>query len=220
VTATEPHQQRATTGLDRAATFVDSLISVGLCILAALAPAVAARWLSEFVLERLPGGAQIAVFCVWGTLLAVALIAIATEERRTRLFGALIRFGPFTASAYSLGVLFLAILFFSSVTYAMTRSGAVRFTDALMPAAGRVSDFYLWHFLDAIPLVDVTRTLRWDEPLTYTSHRVGWLLLAFKVTVIVPVIAAFTGYWRYASQPARSGAEGDPRRQESPRGAT
>jgi hypothetical protein len=33
--------------------------------------------------------------------------------------------------------------------------------------------------------------------MAYHQPRVGWLVLLFKVTVIVPVIAAFSGYWKY-----------------------
>jgi hypothetical protein len=50
---------------------------------------------------------------------------------------------------------------------------------------------------DALPLLKVTETLHWEKPLTYNSAWVGLLLLGFKVTVIVPVIAAFAWYWAY-----------------------
>ena len=52
----------------------------------------------------------------------------------------------------------------------------------------RAETFYLWHLLDAIPLVDVTSTLRWSEPLTFRDHWSGSLLLLFKIVAIGPFI--------------------------------
>jgi hypothetical protein len=54
-----------------------------------------------------------------------------------------------------------------------------------------VQDFYLWHFMDSIPGLDIPKTLRWDSPFQYTDKLSGWILLAFKLTVILPIIGSF-----------------------------
>jgi hypothetical protein len=59
-----------------------------------------------------------------------------------------------------------------------------------------LQDFFIWHFLEDIPLLHVNQTLRWAEPLTYTSPALGFIVLMFKITVIVPVTAAFVAYWK------------------------
>jgi uncharacterized protein (TIGR01777 family) len=63
---------------------------------------------------------------------------------------------------------------------------------------GNITDFYVWHFLEAVPLLQVNETLHWKEPLTYDSGWVGLVLLIFKMAVIIPVIAAFTWYAKQA----------------------
>jgi hypothetical protein len=59
---------------------------------------------------------------------------------------------------------------------------------------GSISNFFRWHFLDAVPLLKVNETLGWRPPLTYDSFSVGCMLLLFKAVVILPVIGAFTWY--------------------------
>src|SRR5262249_54861251 len=131
-----------------------------------------------------------------------ALLLIATEPRRRKLFLVLNRIGSFTPLAYSFNVLFIAVYFFSSASFVLAQRGLLDFRSethgALLP--GRISDFYLWHFFDAVSVLDVPRTLHWSVPLTYNSANVGLLLLLFKLTVIIPVIAAFASYWKFRAQ--------------------
>jgi hypothetical protein len=118
---------------------------------------------------------------------------------RERLFNALQKVGRFTPFIYSFNVLWIAMVFFSSVTYVLVEHELMKFSGSaeqdVSPEA--LLDFYGWHFLDALPLLKVNETLHWEKPLTYDSAWVGLLLLGFKVTVIVPVIAAFAWYWAY-----------------------
>lgn len=69
-----------------------------------------------------------------------------------------------------------------------------------------MADFFLWHFLNAVPVLKITDTLLWDPPLTYDQPVVGWILLAFKISVISPVIAAFGWSWkRFRETQTRTG---------------
>ena len=91
-----------------------------------------------------------------------------------------------------------ALGLFGSLTFALYDAGVVhlRIPGAAESAPGRVVDFYLWHFLEAVPILRVTETLRWDVPATYESAGVGWLLLTFKLFVIIPIIGIFRSYWQ------------------------
>lgn len=60
-------------------------------------------------------------------------------------------------------------------------------------------DFFAWHALNSVPALEITGTMRWDEPLGYDDAGVGLLLLIFKVVVIAPIVAAFVSFWRYRS---------------------
>ncbi len=59
---------------------------------------------------------------------------------------------------------------------------------------GSLADFLLWHVLDAIPGLKVPETIKWEAPLTYERAGAGWLLLLFKVMVIVPVVSGIAHY--------------------------
>ena len=58
----------------------------------------------------------------------------------------------------------------------------------------RFSAFYIWHFLDAIPLLKIPQTMQWTAPHQYTEVFSGFMLLLFKVGVIFPFIKAY-GLW-------------------------
>jgi hypothetical protein len=177
-------------------------LSFALSLLLALMRVVVFGWISRLILERLPPVFQIGAFTVWGLILAVALWLISTETRRSALFERLGAIGPLAPLAYAFNLLWTAVMFFSSVTFLLAQQGLLAFDPGPRGpiTAGRVADFYPWHFLEAIPVLEVNQTLRWTEPLTYGRTSVGWLLLLFKLAVIVPVIAAFLGYWTYRMQ--------------------
>ena len=60
-------------------------------------------------------------------------------------------------------------------------------------------NFYTWHFLDSTPLFKVNETLQLKEPLVYRGVAAGWLVVAFKVAVILPLIQAIRSYWKLRS---------------------
>jgi hypothetical protein len=162
-------------------------------MLAAVAPATLAIWVARKIEQQSSMPLQAAVFVVWGCLLGCATWFLGTEERRTRLFRFLERAGALAPVVYATNVLLLALPLFGSLTNVLVARGAIHLTGDPQ----RAMDFYLWHFLSAVPLLKVNETLLWDQPLVYDQARVGWLLLIFKVLVIIPVIAAFRGYWKY-----------------------
>ncbi len=171
-----------------------------------LVPMMVFLRLSLFVLEGRAVGLQITVFVAWGMLLSFALQQIATERRRERLFNRFKRIGFFAPVAYSLNLLIISVLLFSSVTYVLGEKGILEFTGSPDSkfSPDQVTALYLWHFLEAVPLLKVNDTLRWKEPLTYNSGWVGLALLIFKGAVIIPVIAAFAGYWKGVREKAPS----------------
>ena len=177
--------------------FASYLLFLGVMIIT-LGPLVLFNWLSQFILSRFTLGFQLVVFVVWGLLLALAVVFIATERNRERLFNRLQKIGHFAPVAYSINLLMIAVMFFSSVTYVLVARGVLKLNAASGSdvTQGAIADFYFWHFLKAVPLLEVTETLNWKVPLTYESGWTGLVLLLFKLAVIVPVIAAFAWYWK------------------------
>lgn len=65
----------------------------------------------------------------------------------------------------------------------------------LMPAAGSpepnlwaTENLYAWLAMDAIPLIDLPDTLGWVPPVTFTDPVSGWLSLAFKGFLLLPLV--------------------------------
>ena len=189
-----------------------------------LLPLLFFNWLSTVVLTLFPLGFQIAVFAAWGLLLAYAIQAIATPRRRDRLFGAQTepedkpkkrksakkavdetdkeslseKIGNPTPVIYALDLLLIAAIFFSSITFVLVERGIIRLDGSTqaVPRVGEILELYIWQFFEAIPLLKVNDTLQWKQPLTYQPGLLGVIVLLFKLTVILPVIAAFSWYWK------------------------
>lgn len=59
--------------------------------------------------------------------------------------------------------------------------------------------YYVWHFLDAIPYLEIPRTVGWELGFTYVDHVNPVLLLLYKLVVITPVLALGFTLWRERS---------------------
>jgi len=163
-------------------------------------PVLPFRALYDFVTATLPPWLQFLVLFLWGAGLSVAIWVLVLEKNRIRLFNWLRKkVGTSAPLAYAFNLMWIAIFFFSSVTYLLVQSGVLRWSEpaGLEVTSDAVADFYFWHFLDAVPVFKITDTLLWKEPLTYNNGWVGFLLLLFKIIVISPTIGAFLWYWRY-----------------------
>jgi len=65
---------------------------------------------------------------------------------------------------------------------------------------GAVANFYTWHLAEAVPLLQVNETLHWTEPLVYRGALAGWLVLGFKIAVILPLVQSIRIYWKVRSE--------------------
>jgi hypothetical protein len=183
---------------------IDALFSgyfkVTIWMMIALAPAALTMGVATGIQRSGVLWLQVPAFVAWGALLGLSIWFLTTDARRARLFDSLRHVGGLAPLAYSFNVLVAAIAFFGSLTTVLLANGYI----AMDGDPRRAMDFYLWHFLDAIPVLKINETLLWaSPPITYHQARVGVLLLIFKIAVIGPVIAAFTGYWARA-QPSDS----------------
>ena len=105
------------------------------------------------------------------------------------------RYVPFGVLAVLLVIMISA---FTAITVVAARHDLVTLSGGSDGSLSfeEVARFYIWHFTNAVPVLDVNETLRWKAPLDYSSARVGTLVLLFKIAVIVPLIGAFVYYWR------------------------
>jgi hypothetical protein len=179
-------------------------------------PGLALYALAGFVTTR-SSRYQVPVFVFMGLVVILSFILIGTDEQRRRLFERLegivetaqkmvkvkreLRGNLGVAAPIFVAVTYfvVSIGFFSSLTFVLHEHGSIDLiaTRGTELFSGNVADFYLWHFLDAIPLLRVTETLRWSVPITYEAVQVGMLLLAFKLFVIIPTIGIFRTHREY-----------------------
>jgi hypothetical protein len=127
-------------------------------MLVAFLPVSGLLYLNRLVLEKLALSLQIIVFVIWGGVLVWWVGLVATETRRERLFSSLEdRLGPFSPLAYSFNLLLFAMIFFSSVTYVLCAHGKLGFIGPWETKLSfdSLQSFYLWHFLEAVPLLKV-----------------------------------------------------------------
>jgi hypothetical protein len=100
---------------------------------------------------------------------------------------------------FSIALLVFSLPCFAALTVTLSRAGLVSFQPAIPDAetaVASVQDFYLWHFMDSIPGLDIPKTLRWENPYSHTDRLSGWILLTFKLAVILPVIGSFATWNR------------------------
>ncbi len=190
--------------IDRAIeTFFSKYFRFTFWLIVTLAPVVFFNWLSRLALESAPVF-QVILLLLWGGLLTGVLILISTARRREKLFQFLERVGALAPFVYCLNAFVIAALFFATLTFLLTDFGWLSFTN---PDGGgiatselsvdRFMEFFIWHFLDAVPLLKINQTLRWQMQLSYTSAAAGLMVLLFKITVIIPVISAFRAHWKH-----------------------
>lgn len=114
---------------------------------------------------------------------------------------------------------------FGCATFASYHHHLITFTASGSPTVDQFIRFYFWQFLNSVPVLNVTETIRWAAPMGYTHSSVGCLVLAYKLVAITPIIAAFIAFYKSArvtqEQKAalwglRDGQHADPSGKESP----
>jgi hypothetical protein len=97
-------------------------------------------------------------------------------------------------------------LFTVNTVYSDVQFDGIREVKQL--AAGRVAMFYLWHFVQLVPMGDIPETLRWEPPLTYSGSDVGIRVTLFQVTTVATTFATLRAYWEYWKQQSEPDSRG------------
>jgi hypothetical protein len=133
--------------------------------------------------------------------LGVGIFWLFEERRRKRLFVGLLRDGllGWVSPILVAGFIFvLAVSVFAVASFVLHEWGALHLSPRSCAGCKVRPDdlfnFYTWHFLDAVPVLDINRSLRWEVPVTYSGAFTGWLVIAFKAAVIAPLIQAIRTY--------------------------
>ncbi len=172
-------------------------------LLSIAGPVGLAYWLVRGGLFAMPLWLQATVLAIWGLALGGMLWILAWPEARKDSFTWLTDLHAWAPFLYAFNLAAIASVFFAACATLAVEAGvaALRLpagTGATDPASlhGRLMDFFVWHFLDAIPILKINEALQWKLPLEYDGWPLGVLLIAFKLVVIGPTIAAFVLYWK------------------------
>lgn len=147
--------------------------------------------------EALPLLLHVPILAAATALVLWGVAVLSRSDLRTRhAEGLRIWFGPNALIVLPVGILVTATSIFASVTallldrwpHLLESPTGDRITE------GVIADFFLWHFLDLVPVLDIPETLRWDPPLDYTSGWTGLLILLFQGAVVVPMIQVVRAY--------------------------
>lgn len=86
----------------------------------------------------------------------------------------------------TMGFAFLSgFLYVHGIVDVLTPSGQHALDDPINSSAF----YYIWSFLNAIPVLEIPHTLGWEPEFRFTDHVTPPLLLLYKLVVILPVIA-------------------------------
>ena len=132
-------------------------------------------------------------------LLVSGLIFIATPAgrpvgRREDVPVWLLYFWPTVVATW---LLFLALPVFASLALVLQDNGMAGLVsnDPSRPISrSLMTDFFLWHFLDFIPVLDIPERLNWPPPARYSGSWIGALILIYQAGVFVPLIFLFRHY--------------------------
>ena len=187
------------------------LVATLLVALMALMPGAMAYTFSRTVVETFPHWLQVVTLLVWVLALAAtsALLYSRALRRavhqwletqspeRVRDFDLTQRVSVWLAVALYINFVLVAMGCFASIAFLLHGLTPPLFLPGARPVEhGSLADFLLWHLLDAIPGLKVPETIQWASPLKYERSGAGWLLLLFKVMVIVPVVSGIGHYLR------------------------
>ncbi len=92
-------------------------------------------------------------------------------------------------------ILMFATLGFAGLSELLYLHGIATTDRALADPLFASQVFYVWSFLNAIPVLEIPQTLRWELHFEFTDHVNPVLLLAYKIAVIAPVIATARLAW-------------------------
>jgi hypothetical protein len=157
--------------------------------------------------RNVPSWVRVVVLTVWVMLLAVIVNYMARPTTRTRALQYLMREGDYgwlSPLLWAVAIFIFTTVIFSAVTHLLWEWRVVDISDPSCTApCALITDhffnFYTWHLLESIPLFKVNETLHLNEPLVYRGAAAGWLVVAFKVAVILPLIQAIRSYWKLRS---------------------
>ncbi len=154
--------------------------------------------------ENFPEWLHAIILTVYVLGLAALLYRIGTEANRLkhRKF-VLVYFGIWGMFVLPCFLLVTSGVVLASITFRLYNQGLITLDTCAGRAVSEAGllDFYMWHFVNIIPTLQVTKLWRWGEPYCYSQSRVGLLIFAFQLFVVIPSFNTIRFYWKHRHRP-------------------
>ena len=158
----------------------------------------------QYSSEHFPNWLHGIVLAIYLVVLAGLMWTIGTEENRMkhRKF-VLVWFGIYGMIVLPCFLLVTTGAVLASIAFRLYNNGLI----ALETCAGRtvteagLLDFFMWHFVNIVPTLQVTKLWRWGEPYCYSQSRVGLLIFVFQLLVVIPSFNTIRFYWKHRYRP-------------------
>jgi len=159
----------------------------------------------QYSSENFPEWLHFIVLGLYIAVLVFLLYMTSTEENRIKHHSHVKAwFGPHGMLVLPLTLIFAAAGVLSSILFRLHQRGLI----VLETCSGRevneggLMDFAVWHFLNIVPSLQLTSLLRRAEPYCYRQTRIGLLIVAFQVLVIIPCFNMIRFYWKHRGNPS------------------
>jgi hypothetical protein len=156
-------------------------------VIVVLGPGVAASQLAEWAASKDVLALEVAVATL---LVALTIAGLWWAFARGGLVARL-HTGRFEPILRASSLAFFAVGTFASLTGILHQEGAIEVNGGPVEQelfVDAAAEFYVWHLVDTVPLLDVADNLDWEQPFTFGDRVGGLLLIAFKGFVIFPLI--------------------------------
>ncbi|MFZ0062712.1 MAG: hypothetical protein WAL47_11805 [Pyrinomonadaceae bacterium] len=158
----------------------------------------------QYSSEHFPEWLHGIILAIYIIVLAGLLWAIGTEENRVkhRKF-VLVWFGIYGMLVLPCFLLVTTGAVLASITFRLYNNGSIALetcTGRIVTEAGLL-DFFMWHFVNIIPTLQITKLWRWGEPYCYSQSRVGLLIFIFQLLVVIPSFNTIRFYWKHRYRP-------------------
>lgn len=174
------------------------IVGIGLAALTSVLM-ISTYVLSHAAASKLPLAVHIWLLIGPCLLVIGVAIGLGEDERRRKVVMFLSSaFGRVWTLGGIVAVFFALTGYFSLGSAVLVDHGTIELTSRTeaAPDLDAIMKFFIWSFCEDIPLLDITDTLRWRPPLEYEDPGFGWLVLIYKLAVIVPIVATFRIYWK------------------------
>ena len=146
---------------------------------------------------------ELITLITFGVFMAVFFTMVMTAKSRKKMTTFMLQFGRFAPIVVVYIYVLIAHSFFSQISYYLYQHYSlfnyIVTSDAPINTQinlSSISDFYFWHFLNSIPVLNITENLHWKLPIQEENGWSGSLVIMFYLVFITPLAVYCKDLWQ------------------------